>query len=65
MASLEAEGISEGEAAYLPSAAGQPGMRDGVAGFGTRRCGEARRADPCGADFRQPWVGSRHAVGPR
>lgn len=25
---------------------------------------EAVRAGPCGADFRLPWVGSRHAMRP-
>lgn len=36
-ASLEAEGIPEGEAVHLPRAAGQPGKTEGVRGFGTRR----------------------------
>lgn len=38
MVSLEAEGIPEGEAAHLPNATGQSGEREGVVGFGTRRC---------------------------
>lgn len=62
--SLEAEGIPEGEAAHLPSTAGQPVRGRVLRDLPPEGVGEAGRVDPCGADFSLLWVGCRHAMGP-